>query len=53
MYIDPSGVIKPSNALHESRKAYDGHFYIGHNKYDKIGRQINDFILECDESNQV
>ena len=40
---------KPSKFYYESRKGIDGHFFIGHNKFDETGVQINDFVLECDE----
>ena len=44
--IDPQGPISPVSLRNESRRANDGYFYIGSNKFDRAGRQVNDLALD-------
>ena len=44
--ISPNGPQLPASFVAESRRANDGELYIGQNKFDEKGVQINDFVLE-------
>ena len=51
--MNPQGPFSPSNFKNESRRANDGVLYIGQNKFDKKGKQINDFTLEFNSNNSI
>ena len=48
--MDPQGPSGPATLRNESRRANDGYLFIGSNKFDKTGRQINDYAIECGET---
>ena len=50
LVVNPQGPCAPTNFKNESRRAGDGCVYIGQNKFDRKGRQINDFVLEFNQN---
>ena len=51
--MNPQGPLYPESFKIESRRANDGYLYIGQNKFDKKGRQINDIVIQFDESTLI
>lgn len=52
LQINPQGPFKPASFKNESRRANDGAIFLGQNKFDGKGRQINDFIIEFTQNNK-
>ena len=44
--MNPLGACHPQSFKNESRRANDGTLFFGQNKFDRKGKQINDFIIE-------
>ena len=51
--MNPAGAHHPVAFKSETRRAEDGAVYIGQNKYDSKGRQINDLVIEFKHNNGI
>lgn len=46
LVLNPLGPVAPASFKNDCRRVADGMTFFGQNKFDKFGRQINDFVIE-------